>query len=40
MLEPADQLQGITALGTGLILWLSAAVTLALALQSARQTPP
>lgn len=34
---PADQLQGITALGTGLILWLSAAVTLAIALQAVRQ---
>jgi hypothetical protein len=34
---PAAQLQGVTALGTGFILWLSAAVTLAIALQSIRQ---
>jgi len=34
---PAAQLQGVTALGTGVILWLSAAVTLAIALQSIRQ---
>ena len=31
-----DHLQGISALGTGLILWLSAVVTLTLALQAAR----
>jgi len=37
LLLPADQLQGATALGTGLILWLSAAVTLAIALQALRQ---
>jgi len=37
LVVPADRLQGITALGTGLILWLSAAVTLAIALQSIRR---
>jgi hypothetical protein len=30
---PADHLQGVTAIGTGIILWLSAAVTLALAIK-------
>jgi hypothetical protein len=35
---PVENLQGITALGTGLILWLSAAVTLALAIPAARQS--
>jgi hypothetical protein len=34
---PSDQLQGMSALGTGIILWLSAFVTLALAFQAARQ---
>ncbi len=34
---PAGELQGVDALGTGVILWLSAAVTLVLALQAARQ---
>lgn len=34
---PVDQLQGIAALGSGTILWLSAAITLALALTSARR---
>lgn len=37
VLAPVDRLQGIAALGTGLILWLSAAVTLSIALQAARQ---
>ncbi|MGA3372669.1 MAG: hypothetical protein ABSC48_13015 [Terracidiphilus sp.] len=35
---PVDDLQGITALGTGLILWLSAALTLTLAFKAARQS--
>jgi hypothetical protein len=35
---PVEDLQGIAALGTGVILWISAAVTLALALQAARQS--
>lgn len=34
-LASVEHLQGLTALGTGVILWLSAAVTLALAFQSA-----
>jgi hypothetical protein len=37
LLVPIGHMQGIAALGTGVILWLSAAVTLAIALQSARQ---
>ncbi len=37
LLLPVDQMQGIAAMGTGLILWLSAAVTLATGLQAARQ---
>ena len=32
---PAERLQGVTALGTGTILWFSAAVTLALAFRAA-----
>jgi hypothetical protein len=36
---PVDDLQGITAFGTGLILWLSAALTLMLAFKAARQSP-
>jgi hypothetical protein len=36
LLFPTDELQGWTALGTGLILWLSALVTLALAVQEVR----
>jgi hypothetical protein len=35
---PAENLQGISALGTGIILWLSAAVTLTLAFQAGRQS--
>jgi hypothetical protein len=35
---PAEHLQGIAALGTGVILWLSAAATLALAFHAARQS--
>jgi len=37
LLVPIEQMQGVTALGTGIILWLSAAVTLVLALKIARQ---
>jgi hypothetical protein len=37
LLVPAEQLQGVCAMGTGLILWLSAAVTLAVAFQLIRQ---
>jgi|ERR1700733_14942376 len=37
-LVPAEQLQGFTALGTGMILWLSAAVTLVLALRKAQRS--
>jgi hypothetical protein len=35
---PVDTLQGMTAMGTGEILWLSAAVTLTLALVATRET--
>ena len=35
---PVEALQGIAAFGTGVILWISAAVTLVLALQAARQS--
>ncbi len=38
LIVPAGQLQGITSLGTGSILWLSAATTLAFAFQAARQS--
>jgi len=38
LLAPIEHMQGITALGTGVILWLGAAVTLAIALHSARQS--
>ena len=34
---PVAEMQGTTSLGTGVILWLSAAVTLGLALQASRQ---
>ncbi len=37
MLVPAEQMQGTAALGTGIILWLSAAVTLAVGINAARQ---
>ncbi len=40
LIIPADRLQGTAALGTGLILWLSAAVTVFVALQAARQPSP
>jgi hypothetical protein len=36
---PAEQLQGTAALGTGIILWMSATLTLTIALKAARQTP-
>ena len=36
LLFPKDEMQGPTALGTGLILWLSALVTLALAMRALR----
>lgn len=36
LLVPAEDLPGITALGTGMILWLNAAVTLAMAWRDAR----
>ena len=35
----AEQMQGTTAMGTGAILWLSAVVTLVIALQAASQQP-
>ena len=35
---PTAQLQGVSALGTGMILWISAAVTLVLALRAARRS--
>ncbi len=36
LLAPVEQLQGTTALGTGILLWASAWVTLALAIRAAR----
>jgi hypothetical protein len=36
-LVPAEHLQGVAALGTGMILWMSAAVTLVLALRAAHR---
>jgi hypothetical protein len=36
LLFPKDEMQGSTALGTGLILWLSALVTLGLAMRAVR----
>ncbi len=38
LIIPAGELQGVSALGTGMILWLSAAATLALAIPAARQS--
>ena len=38
ILVPNEHLQGVSALGTGIILWLSAAVTLGLAFQAAKQS--
>lgn len=40
VLVPVAEMQGTTALGTGVILWLSAAVTLGLALAASRQAVP
>jgi len=37
LIVPAEHLQGVAAFGTGLILWISAAVTLVVAMQAARQ---
>ena len=37
---PLDRLQGVTAMGTGLLLWLSAATTLALAARRVRSSRP
>jgi hypothetical protein len=37
ILAPTEQMQGTAAFGTGIILWLSAAVTLTLALRAARR---
>jgi hypothetical protein len=37
MLVPTEQMQGTAALGTGIILWLSAVVTLTIALKASRQ---
>jgi hypothetical protein len=38
VLVPTEQMQSVAAFGTGVVLWLSAAVTLAIALYAARQT--
>jgi hypothetical protein len=40
LLVPAEHLQGVTALGTGILLWISAATTLALAAASMRRNAP
>jgi hypothetical protein len=40
ILAPTEQMQGTAALGTGIILWLSAAVTLAVGVNAARQPVP
>jgi len=40
MFVPVDQMQGTAALGTGIILWLSAVVTLAVGVNAARQPVP
>lgn len=37
LLAPAETLQGISSMGTGVILWMSAAVTLTIALRAVRQ---
>jgi hypothetical protein len=37
LLIPAEQLQGVTALGTGILLWVSAAITLAMAAVAVRR---
>jgi len=38
LLVPTEHLQGITAIGTGIILWISAAATLAIAIQIMRRS--
>jgi hypothetical protein len=40
LLVPREHLQGATALGTGILLWLSAATTLALAVAAMRRSAP
>jgi hypothetical protein len=40
VLVPTENMQGVAALGTGILLWLSSAVTLAFAWQAARQPVP
>jgi uncharacterized membrane protein YccF (DUF307 family) len=40
LLVPAEHLQGVTALGTGILLWLSAATTLGLAAAVIRRSAP
>jgi hypothetical protein len=40
LLIPTDHLQGVTALGTGILLWASAAITLTLAIAAAQRTSP
>ena len=40
LLVPAEHLQGVTALGTGILLWLSATTTLALAALAIRRSAP
>lgn len=37
---PVDRLQGVSALGTGIVLWLSSAITLTLAIAMARRSNP
>jgi hypothetical protein len=39
LIAPLDQLQGITAMGTGTLLWLSAGTTLVLAARKIRSAP-
>ncbi len=40
IVSPPEQMQGTAALGTGIILWLSAAVTVAMGVNAARQPVP
>jgi hypothetical protein len=40
LLVPAEHLQGVTALGTGILLWMSAATTLTLAAIAIRRSAP
>jgi hypothetical protein len=40
IVAPIEQMQGTAALGNGIILWISAAVTLAIAVKLARQPVP